>query len=239
MSQRITLEPVFILHRRPYSNTSLILELFSQQYGRIAVLARSARGPKSQFRGVLQLFTPMLASWVGRSELKTLTQVELMRGPYSLTAEFLLCSFYINELIMRLLHRDDPSPHLFQLYQQTLERLASQQHIAITLRRFEKHLLMDLGYGLPLHLDAQTGEPINPQLRYQYIPERGFLRCDNLLDHSLTVSGKSLLALYHENFDEASLIETKRLIRVVLERHLGGKPLKSRDLFDKVGKRKL
>lgn len=229
--RRVTLEPVYILHRYPYGNTSLIVELFSKQYGRVAVIARSARGPKSRYRGALQLFTPMLASWVGRHELKTLGNIEL-QGQIFLEGEALLCSFYLNELLMRLLQRDDPYPNLFDRYEQTLQALQSNISISATLRYFEKHLLNELGYGLPLHVDAETGEPILESARYQYLPERGFLRCDTLHHEKYSISGASIIAFHHEKFnDDNSINEIKQLIRMILAAHLGNKPLKCRDLM--------
>lgn len=231
MSERVILEPAYVLHRYAYGNTSLIVELFTLHHGRVSAIARSARGPKSRYRGALQLFTPMLVSWVGRHELKTLGEVEL-HGRIFLEGEALLCSFYLNELLMRLLHRDDPYPNLFQYYEKTLQSLQKNLSLSATLRYFEKHLLDELGYGLPLLMEAESGEPISAEVRYQYIPERGFLRCDDLHDKNNSISGASIIALHHEKFnDEISIKETKYLIRMILASHLGSKPLKCRDLM--------
>lgn len=230
--QRITLEPIFVIHQRPYSNSSLIIECFSMRYGRVALMARSARGPKSRFRGVLQLFVPMLASWAGRGELKTLTDLELHGAPYQLEGDALLCGFYLNELLMRLLHREDPYPKVFQDYQDLLHQFELGANIQANLRRFEKRLLNHLGYGLPLTTDAQSGLAIDPSRYYQYMPERGFLLCDSAQQGGQTYLGASLLALHRDDYSNPqTLQDAKRLMRIVLSRHLGGKPLKSRELM--------
>lgn len=228
MTDRITLAPVFILHTRPYSNTSLIVELLSA-HGRIAVIARSARGLKSRYRGMLQLFSPLLASWLGGRELKTLGNVERNGPVYQLEGQALICGFYLNELLMRLLQRDDPCASIFNLYQNTLQSFDEKKDLHSTLRVFEKKLLQALGYALPLGRDARTGLPIDPELHYQYLPERGFLQSTA---SAMTYPGRSLLALLQEQWDtDESLQNAKRLLRIALERHLGNKPIKSRELF--------
>jgi DNA repair protein RecO (recombination protein O) len=230
MANRIILEPAFVLHRRPYSNTSLILELFTANHGRISALARSARGLKSRYKGKLELFSPMLVSWSGQRELKILGEVEFNRMPYLLDGEALICGFYLNELLLRLLHRDDPYRQLFSYYETALAQLNQAINLSITLRRFEKKLLDELGYGLPLHRDVETGLPIESDQSYGYLPERGFSCL--LTAEAMTFSGKSLLAFRDENFiDELSLREAKHLVQIVLGRLLGAKPLKSRELL--------
>lgn len=223
MTHRVVLEPAFILHRRPYSNTSLILELLTLNHGRVAALARSARGLKSRYKGKLQLFSPLLVSWGGRSDLKFLADVELKGMPYLLEGESLLCGFYLNELLMRLLHHDDPYHHLFHHYQNALNQLIDG-HLETVLRCFEKQLLNELGYGLPLQL-------LEADQFYQYFPDRGFSPCEKSTEQNI-FSGKSLLALREEKFlDDESLKEIKRLMRLALSRLLGKKPLKTRELL--------
>lgn len=232
MSSRITLEPAYILHRRPYSNTSLIVDLFTLNHGRLSAIARSARGLKSRYKGKLELFTSMLVSWTGRGELKTLGNVELKGAPLLLEGESLLCGFYLNELLMRLLHCDDAHPALFHVYDQTQQQLADRARLQIHLRCFEKRLLHELGYGLPLTRELETGLPIHPDQSYQYILDRGFRVCSPSDTHAMIFSGRSLMALQQEQFnDEQSLKEVKRLMRMVLARHLGGRPLKTRELM--------
>ncbi|WP_423062839.1 DNA repair protein RecO [Candidiatus Paracoxiella cheracis] len=232
MSTQVLLEPAFVLHRRPYSDTSLIVELFSVNHGRISAVARSARGLKSRYKGKLELFSPLLVSWLGGRELKTLGNVELHGRPTLLDGDTLLCGFYLNELLMRLLHRDDPYPDLFDAYKKTLENLSNGAPVQILLRCFEKKLLHELGYGLPLNREIETGLPIEPSQYYHYIPDRGFLKSERDDSQIAIFSGHSLIALHNEQFDEEeTLKEIKRLMRMAIGRHLGNKPLQSRELL--------
>jgi len=229
---RVPLTPVYVLHRRPYRNTSLLVDFFSEQHGRVSVVARSARGPKSRFRGALQPFTPMLAAWSGQTELKTLNALELVGSPHPLPAKALLCGFYLNELLIRLLQCYDPYPRLYKLYQESLVNLAKLGGIEQALRLFEKRLLHELGYGLLLDCEAQSGNAIMDQHFYRYHPELGFMRSseENAMAHLF--SGKSLLDLHHEQLEnEQSLKDAKRLMRMALNLHLGDRALASRELF--------
>jgi len=225
------LESAYVLHRRPYSNTSLIVELFTSNHGRMSAMARSARGLKSRYKGKLELFSPLLVSWLGRRELKTLGNVELNAKPILLDGNTLLCGFYLNELLMRLLHRDDPYPDLFTAYKNTLQGLSEGRPVQNVLRRFEKKLLHELGYGLPLSREIETGLPIEPDQYYQYIPDRGFLKSKKQESQMGVFSGNSLIALDNEQFDEENLKDIKRLMRIAIGKHLGNKPLLSRELL--------
>jgi DNA repair protein RecO (recombination protein O) len=231
MSQRVTLEPVFVLHSRPYSNTSLIAELFTRSSGRLPVLARSARGMKSRYKGKLQSFSPMLASWSGRGELLSLGNIELLGAPFRLEGQSLLCAFYINELLMRLLHRDDPHPDLFDYYSQALLNLENADNITKSLRQFEKQLLDQLGYGLSFSHDADTRQSIDPESRYQFYPDRGFVAYHGSMANPLIFSGKNLIAIEKEEWNESVLLDAKKIMRLSISRHLGDRPLKSRELF--------
>ncbi len=229
---RVPLTPVYVLHRRAYRNTSLLIDFFSQQHGRVSVVARSARGPKSRYRGALQPFTPMLASWSGQGELKTLNLLEVEGSAYWLRGKSLLCGLYLNELLLRLLHRQDPYPHVYHIYQMTLSALYKAQAIEHALRIFEKNLLHELGYGLSLHCEAQSGMAINEQAYYYYHPEIGFLRSSDGAEEAHLFQGKSLLAFHQDQLrDEQSLKDAKRLMRLALSSHLGHKPVASRELL--------
>jgi DNA repair protein RecO (recombination protein O) len=223
---RVELNAVYVLHHRPFRNSSLIVELFSKLYGRIAAVARSARGPKSRYKGCLQLFSPLLVAWCGRGELMTLNQMEQNGVPHPLDGQALMCAFYLNELLLRLMPPEDPYPNFFIDYENTLADLScNQNNPAILLRRFEKRLLEHLGYGLSFHIDE-------PEAFYQWLPDRGFLRTHPLQSAEHIFSGRSLLALQAEKWDNPEdLIAAKRLMRLVLSRHLGSKPLKTRELF--------
>lgn len=225
--QRIDLTPVYVLHTRPFRNASLIAELFSETYGRISVVARSARGQKSRYQGQLQLFTPILASWFGHHELKTLAHIELQEMPHQLQHSALFSGFYLNELLVRALHKEDAHSALFAHYRQSLQRLENHHPIESILRLFEKKLLEELGFGLPLHYEAQKHVPLSADAFYDFIPSQGFCVASQGL-----FSGRDLLAIASENFKEISTLQTaKRLMRVALRPILGEKPLNSRELF--------
>lgn len=235
-----TLEAAFVLHRRPYRETSLILELLTQDHGRIAVLARGVRKVRSRLAALLQPFTPLLLSWQGKGELYYLNQAEANGYRRALVGKNLRCGFYLNELLMRLLPKQDAHPSIFALYEQTL---ADLQNAALgpdpllcekALRLFEKRLLLEIGYGLPLQ--AQPG--FKNEERYHFNPEEGFLPYSAtepksaILRHSGVFSGKALNALLSENFeDKLCLQEVKRLMRFILATLLG-RPLESRGLFE-------
>lgn len=236
ISSPCVLESAFVLHSRPYQNTSLLVDLLTKQHGRIAVIARSARGLKSRYRGRLELFTPILASWRGKHELKSLGTVDFVdTAPIILLeGERLSCGFYLNELLFRLLHRDDPHPTLFEEYQCALERLAGDACIHMTLRRFEKVLLTKLGYALPLCEEAQTRFPIESHAFYEYYPETGFKRVQPFRKkrHRPTFSGKSLIALRNDQFEDVEILkELKELLQISLQFYLNYKPIRSRELF--------
>jgi DNA repair protein RecO (recombination protein O) len=229
---RVTLVPAYVLHRRAYRNTSWIVEFFTEPHGRIAAVARSARGPTSRYRGKLELFYPMLISWVGQGELKTLGTVEFDRAPIALSDQALLCGFYLNEVLMRVLQRDDACATIFALYDHALNQLARSDALSVTLRCFEKNLLQALGFGLPLSVACDTRDAIQPDRYYRYLPERGFSLTARDDPQQTVFSGNTLLALHHERFEDvATLKASKRLMRLVLARYLGEKPLKSRELL--------
>src|SRR5436190_23870238 len=143
-------EPAFVLHAYAYRETSLIVEAFTHAFGRVALVAKGAKRPRSEMRGLLQAFQPLMLSWTGGGELKTLTKVEWRGGLPLVTGAALLCGFYLNELLLKMLPREDPHPDLFGDYRSTLERLAVSSEHAPVLRQFEVRLLAALGYALPL-----------------------------------------------------------------------------------------
>jgi len=229
-NQRVQLEPCLILHSRPFSNTSLIIEVLSQSHGKLALLARSARGLQSRFRSQLQLFTPLLLSWSGRNELKSLTQAEWQAPAYSLEGDALMCGFYLNELLQRLLHRDDPHPNLYTAYREALANLARPCLLEPVLRIFELRLLSELGYAPPLH-KASDGSNLQASQRYQYIPDHGFVLSHANAEGQMIFSGHTLCAMASQQLEAHHLSEAKRLMRIALGKLLGSKPLKSRELL--------
>lgn len=228
---RVELEPSFILHTWTYRDTSLIVELFTQGYGRVPVVARGARGRKS-WQGLLQPFLPVFTSWSGKEELMSLHSIEQNGIPYWLTGRKLLSGFYLNELLMRLLQRFDPHPELFEHYIATLKQLAQSVEEECVLRLFEKRLLDELGYGLVLQHEALSDVAIEEQAYYRFEPQQGLIKVGNEAYLMPNVfAGKILLAVAQENLTEAELPAAKRLMRLALNELLGNKPLKTRELF--------
>ena len=223
-------EPAFVLHSYPFRETSLMLDVFSRQHGRLAMVARGARRPQFGLRGVLMEFQPLLLSWFGKGEVRTLHSAEWQGGQPHLQGTALMCGFYLNELLLNLLARDDPHEQLFDYYRATLQRLAHEADHAATLRCFEKHLLQELGYALALEHEAGSGKPIEPERYYRYVVERGALPDDaRRLQTGLPVPGKTLLDMAADDYrDPVSAQQSKQLMRMLLNHHLGGKMLHTR-----------
>lgn len=236
---RVAFQPAYILHYRPYRETSLLLDLFSQDHGRIALVSRGTRKSRSPTKALLQPFNPLLISFQGKSELMNLIEVE-PNGPHSqLRGDCLLSGFYLNELLMRVLQKHDPHPRLYAVYQQTLLTLQSMPLQQKTLRLFEKKLLEELGYGLQLAHDFATGAPLIHDKNYRFYPEFGFKIGDENDNpaSAMIFSGKSLLALAREELEDPEVLrDAKRLMRQVLGPLLGPQPLQSRKLFIEVEK---
>jgi DNA repair protein RecO (recombination protein O) len=230
--QRIQDEAAFVLHSYPYRETSLIVETFSRQHGILPLVARGARRPKSAVRGLLMSFQPLSLSWFGKNELRTLHSAEWQGGQPLLQGTALLCGFYLNELLLNLMVRDDPHEQLFDYYQQTLLRLAHGADLASTLRCFEKHLLQELGYALLLEHEAGSSKPINPVSSYRYVIERGAVSEAADAEEGLLVSGKTLLDMAADDYcDAQSARQGKQLMRMLLNHHLDGKLLHTRELI--------
>lgn len=226
---KIVLQPAFVLHSRKYRDTSALVELFTMNHGRLTVVARGVCGIKSKLRGVLTPFLPLVVSFRGKTDLRSLQQAEASGLSYDLKGKMLLSSFYLNELLMRLLPRYEAYPRLYQAYQSTLASLAVSQQPEIELRLFEKCLLANLGYGLQLDRTINN-ELISPVEQYTFVFGNGLVKAKS--DHVANFSGQSLLALHSENLDTVNeLRDAKRLLRAVLATLLGNKPLKSRELF--------
>jgi DNA repair protein RecO (recombination protein O) len=227
---RVLLQPAFVLHRRPYRDTSLLLEGFGQDHGRLGLVARGAAGPRSRLKGLLQPFAPLLLSWTGAGELVTLTAAEEAGRPFPLPPQRVLAGLYVNELLLRLLPRLDPHPGLFAAYRQLLAELATASGEEPPLRRFEKRLLEELGYGLTLDREAASGAPIVAEQQYCYVLDRGPLA--GQVGAGVPISGRGLLALRDGVLgDPAVLKEVKRLTRAALAEQLRGRALKTRELY--------
>ncbi|MEJ2685819.1 MAG: DNA repair protein RecO [Gammaproteobacteria bacterium] len=231
---RITLQPAFILHQRPFRDSSTLLEVFSRDFGRIGLVARGARGGKSRLRGTLQPFRPLLVSWLARGELGTLSGAEADGPSLSLSGTAVFSGFYVNELLLRLLPRQDPHPELFGPYAEAIRALGAQAGER-PLRVFEKRLLDALGYGLLLDCDARTGASLDPQLAYEYQLEIGPIPVEDDRAAGLRMVGSSLLSLYREELADAqSMSDAKRLLRAALALYLGDRPLKTREVLKRM-----
>ena len=223
-------QPAYVLHSYPFRETSLIAEVFSRDFGRVALLARGARRPRSVLRGQLLAFQPLELSWSGKGEVQTLMKAEWQGGQPLLTGRALFCGYYLNELLMHLLPREDAHERLFAVYAETLQRFAAGVHEA-DLRCFERALLQELGYGLTLMQDAD-GVPIEPAGFYAYEVERGPTRLAKQGRSALSVLGKTLLDLASGDFsDLRSLTEAKQMMRALIAYHTGGKSLETRKIF--------
>lgn len=224
------LKQVFVIHRRRYGDTSLLLELFTLDEGRIGVIARGAATAKGERKAILQPFVPLLATWGGRGELKVLRQLETAARPVLLPGKLLYCGFYLNELIMRLLRRYDPFPELFSLYDQVLKQLSEGKDTENCLRYFELGLLQALGYAPILEREATSGQLVEQQKLYWYEVEAGPGSIP--LEYLPSVHGETLLALSAgQALTQHQKHEALRLMRYILQFYLGDKPLKSRELF--------
>ena len=225
------LQPAFVLHSYSFRESSLVVEIFTQHFGRIAVVARGARRPKSSLRGILLAFQPLFLSWSGKSELRTLRCAEWQGKPLRLVGMALLCGFYLNELLLKLLPRDDPHEQLFTYYQEALQALATQKNLPVILRRFEMRLLKELGYALTLEHDAETGAAVKPDFHYHYVIERGPVLAESKQDGSRFL-GKTLLDMALDDFsDPLTLQQSKILMRFLINHYLGNQTLHTRQLL--------
>ena len=227
-------QPVFVLHTYPFRETSLVVELFSRQFGRIAAVAKGARRPRSAMRGMLQSFQPLLAAWSGKSELRNLHTLEWGEGLLLLQGKALMCGFYLNELLLRLLAREDPHDLLFDYYRDALrELMLTGQDMAPVLRRFELRLLQEMGYAVSLQHDA-SGVQIVAESGYVYVVERGVvpLGTADVENMGVQLFGRTLLNMAREDYSDAvTQQQSKLFMRALLGHYLGDKPLHTRQLL--------
>ena len=229
---RVSQEPAYVLHHHDYGETSLLLEMLTRRHGRLGVIAKGARRARSPLRVALIPFQPLVMGFSGRGELPTLTAAEPAGAAPAIAGEALFCGLYLNELLLRLLHRHDPHERLFESYSEALGRLGEGRDTEAALRVFEKRLLEDIGFGLVLDHEVQNGAPIQPEQLYRYVPERGPVPAHAANGEGIAVQGASLQALACEHLDDANALrEVKHLMRALLARHLGERPLTSRGLF--------
>jgi DNA repair protein RecO (recombination protein O) len=229
MDYRLDGQAAYVLHARPYRDTSLLVDCFTLEHGKVSLVARGARRPGSRLRASIQPFVPLQLGWSGRSELKTLSLAEAVAPPVFLHGRALLCGLYLNELLQRLLQPSDSYPRLYVYYQYALNELLLGQDIEGALRTFERHLLREVGYALELEsLDADALYLLRPEgglQRIAALPTSGGQRC---------FGGRQLQAIAEDDYSEPlTRRAAKRLMRLALDQMLGGRALKSRELFQR------
>ncbi len=228
---RVAAQPGFVLHSYPYKETSLIIDVFSRQYGRIALLAKGAKRPHSQLRGVLQTFQPLTLSWSGKSDLQTLTAAEWVGGMLPLEKNALLCGFYLNEILIKLLQRDDPQPLLFDAYVSTLNELAHDEPAPIVLRKFEFNLLKTAGVLGDLTFCTRQRTQVIPEVLYLVDPDMGASPAQEQ-QQGIKVHGKTLLDMHNADYADATTqLQSKFLMRSLLAHHLHGAPVNTRQIL--------
>ena len=232
---RTDAQAAFVLHTYPFRETSLIIDVFTRDFGRLPLVARGARRPRSVLRGLLLAFQPLEISWAGKGEIKTLMKAEWQGGQPLLTGRALFCGYYLNELLLALLPREDAHEALFLAYAQTLQRFSDALKES-DLRRFEQVFLRELGYGLTLEHDEQ-GKPIEAADFYRYEVETGPVLQhgngeDSPINAPFLIRGQTLLDLAQGDFSKAStLSEAKLLMRTLIRHYTGEKGLESRKIF--------
>jgi DNA repair protein RecO (recombination protein O) len=227
VKRRVELTPGYILHHRPWRDTSRILEVLSREHGRLTLFARAVRGPAARLAPVLQPFWPLLFSWSGRGEAPQLTHAEPADDSSALPPASVMAAFYLNELLLRLTTRHDPLPALFDDYHATLARLRSGAPLEPALRVFEKRLLELAGYGLELETEALSGVPLAAEGYYQFRPSQGLVRAH--VHDTGALAGASLIGLREERLSGARALEdARRLLHAALAACLEGRPLATR-----------
>lgn len=220
----------YILRHWAYRETSLIVDVLTRDFGRLSLMAKGVRKPKSKTAALLRPFQPLRLSYRGRAELKTLTHVEALAEACPLQGVALYCGFYVNELIGHFLHPFDPHPEVFHLYRSCLAELSEHSEIERVLRNFELNLLLNVGYGLQLDFDSEHRKPVSAAKKYFFGVDSGPVEAENG-----DITGHTLLALQNRKFeDPETLFEAKKIMRRVIDFHLQGKPLKSRAVIGRI-----
>jgi DNA repair protein RecO (recombination protein O) len=229
-AERLDSKEAFVLHSYPYRETSLVVEAFTAGEGRVALVARGAKRPASSFRGLLLPFQPLTLSWFGKTELRTLSRAEWQGGHPSLKGMALICGLYLNELLMKLLPREDPHDALFANYRETLKAMGENADLAGILRCFEVDLLREMGFAPMLESDA-SGNPLDPERVYTYQLERG-PTVGGDPDRSVKLTGKTLLDMASNDYsDPVTQQQSKMLMRMLINHQLGAQTLHTRRLL--------
>ena len=229
---QIELQPAYILHTRPYRDTSMLVDFLTPQFGRFTAVVRGVRSRKTPKRNLLNPFTCLLISFQGKTDLKLLTHFEAGALHFNLAEKYLFSGFYLNELLMRLLPASDSHKDIFYLYQQSLQNLHDRREIESVLRNFELCLLADLGYAIDFQTDAKNGSAITMDRFYCLDVQQGFFLADASIPVSYQISGQHIIAIAEQNYQELAVRQAaKRITRLLLKPLLGVKPLASRELF--------
>jgi DNA repair protein RecO (recombination protein O) len=235
MIKLIQSQPAYLLHSRPYRDTSLLVDFITQDFGRISAVAKGVRSPKSKSRALLRPFIPLTINLSGKSDLKTLGQIESQESSLILKHKTLFAAMYMNELLVRLIHKQEADTEIFTLYADTLIQLSLASDLEPILRSFELSLLELLGYGIDFSLLEDTASDVDTVNWYYFHHEGGFEEVAQLDNKSEKYfSSSDLQNIMHKNFaDPQTQKAAKRLLRAALSAHLGDKPLSSRNLFRK------
>lgn len=225
----------FILHRRPYRETSFLLDIFTLELGLVSAIGKGIRGSKNDKKSLLQPFQALQITLAGKHELKNLQMVESLEPRMNLLGSHLFSAMYLNELLSRLLASDIPQPDLYKLYQATLLSLTEQQTIEPLLREFELFLLNDLGYGVDFSSDSENSIGLEPEAHYAFVTEQGFVKLKQSYGGNNCFKGQMLIDVMNVNWTPESLRCAKQVTRLALAPLLGSKPLKSKELFQKMG----
>jgi DNA repair protein RecO (recombination protein O) len=233
---RLQLQPAYLLHRRPYRDSSDLAEVFTLEHGRLGAVVRGLgrRRPGGPLATVLQPFRPLLLSMSGRGDLLTLTAAETGGSPGELRGEALFSGFYLNELLLRALQRHDPQRHLFLAYAEALAGLAAageRRETGLILRRFEFALLDDLGYAADYRNPTGSTGPLEAGAFYRVVPGEGFLPASDDAADPLRFSGHDLLAIAEGRLEAVAAEVLRRLTRLLLAEHLGSEPLRSAAVY--------
>ena len=230
-ARRVQQQPGYILHRRPFRDSSQILDIVTLEHGKVAVVARGSRGSKSRLAGVLRPFLPLKVSWVSKSDLGTLTGAEAAGPPAGMVGDAMLSAYYVNELLLHFLHRYDPQPEIFALYGEVIHALVSSENVAASLRSFELEFLSLLGYAVNLNHEFGSRDPLDAARFYEYRMEQGPVAVDRS-EGVLVFTGAALTGIAEQRFDDADILRAaNRLLREIISFHLGGKELKSRKVL--------
>tara|TARA_B100000959_G_scaffold284702_1_gene357086 strand:+ start:1629 stop:2357 length:729 start_codon:yes stop_codon:yes gene_type:complete len=237
-NQIIENEPAYLIHQRPFSESSQIINLFSRHFGRVDLIAKGSKRPKSKFKSFLQPFMPILVSWSGRSQLKTLRSIDLnTQRKTTLPNKQLMSAFYLNELILSLLITMDPYPDLFDCYALTIDKLSDVDFSESVLRTFEIKLLSQIGYAINFQTEGMSSNYIDAEQVYRFVVEEGFVRSHSTTPHDSLIKGSIIKAIDRGDYSTPQVLKAaKRITRKSIKYHLSGKELNTKKVFKSIHK---